>query len=81
MTGSIEVSLSLRLGSASNLLLYLVSMKAREEKTYSHKCVVANGMRKRTASSKIAGYSLHPKVQQCPASEGSLQCLVTVKFN
>ena len=58
MSGSIEVSFSLRLGSASNLLLYLVLMKAREEKPFSHNYVVANGMTKRTALSESAGYSL-----------------------
>ena len=33
-------------------------MTAREEKPFSHKYVVANGMRKRTALSERAGYSL-----------------------
>jgi hypothetical protein len=58
MSGSIEVSFSLRLVSVSNLLLYLVLTTAREEKPFSHKYQVANRMRKRTALSESAGYSL-----------------------
>ena len=64
MSGSIEVSFSLRLGSASNLLLYLVLMTAREEKPFSHKYVVANGRRKRTALSESAGYSQRRCIQK-----------------